>query len=101
VLAIPDTQVLRNFGGEDWIWLILLASMMLGLYYFLAIYVKEEGEVSAQFNRMDRDRDGFISMQDAGTWSDLRCSFEKFDTDHDGRLSRADFEALQRSLFSH
>lgn len=100
-LAIPNLQVLRNFGGEDWIWLILLAGMMLGLYYFLAIYIKEEREVAAQFERMDRDRDGFISLEDAGSWADLRDHFPRFDADRDGRMSRADFNRFERYLFSH
>jgi hypothetical protein len=100
-LAIPSRQVLGNFAGQDWIWLILLAAMMLGTYYFLALYVKEEGAASAEFERMDRDRDGFISLRDAGRWADLRRMFDQFDSDHDGRMSRADFEAFQRSLFSH
>jgi hypothetical protein len=101
VLAIPNMQVLSNFGGQDWIWLILLSAMMLGLYYFLAIYVKEVGDVAAQFERMDRDHDGFISKTDTGNWADLRRLFDKFDTDHDGRMSRADFNAFERSLYSH
>jgi uncharacterized membrane protein YcjF (UPF0283 family) len=99
--AIPDKHVLGNFGGQDWIWLILLAAMMLGLYYFLAIYVKEKGEATAQFQRLDRDRDGYISLKDAGNWADLRRLFDKFDVDHDGRMSHADFEAFQNSLYSH
>jgi hypothetical protein len=101
LLAIPDKTVLHNLAGQDWIWLILLAAMMLGLYYFLAIYVREKHEATAQFKRLDRDRDGFISLQDAGDWPDLRRLFDKFDADHDGRMSRIDFEAFQRSRYSH
>jgi hypothetical protein len=100
-LAIPDRRVLADFGGQDWIWLILLAAMMLGVYYFLAVYVREERTAGIEFERMDRDRDGFISLRDAGRWADLRRLFDQFDSDHDGRMSRADFEAFQSSLFSH
>lgn len=100
-LMMPHTKALLEIGGIDWIWLMLLAAMMLGLYYFLAIYVKEEGEVRDRFKRLDRDNDGYISVGDAESWPDLRRGFDKFDVDHDGRMSRADFEAFQRSLFSH
>jgi hypothetical protein len=101
ILAIPDRNVLSNFGGQDWIWLMLLAAMMLGLYYFLTVYVREKGEAKAQFERLDRDRDGYISLKDAGNWADLRRRFSEFDSDHDGRMSSVDFEAFQRALFSH
>lgn len=101
VFAIPDMHAIRNFGGLDWMWLILLAFMMLGLYYFLAIYVREKADTTAAFERLDRDRDGFISLQDAGNWSDLRRLFSTFDSDHDGRMSRVEFESFQNSLYSH
>jgi hypothetical protein len=98
---VPHTRSLLALSGLDWTWLMLLAAMMLGLYYFLVVFVKEESEVSNRFRRLDRDNDGYISVQDAEGWPDLRKLFDKFDVDHDGRMSRADFDAFQRSIFSH
>jgi hypothetical protein len=98
VIAIPNAQVLRNFGGIDWIWLILLGAMMAGLYYFLAVYLLDEEEISEEFQSLDHDHDGFISREDTANWPDLSRSFDKFDSDHDGRLSRIDFAAFENAV---
>ena len=43
LLVIPDgIQAVRNSSGVDWIWLILLGGMMLGIYYFLAVYLLDK-----------------------------------------------------------
>lgn len=99
-MAIPRVQVLGNFGGQDWIWLILLADMMLGLYYFVVVYLKEKSAADARFARMDSDHDGFIRAQDAGDRTELRRLFDQFDADGDGRMSRREFENFERATLS-
>ena len=92
-------ETLRNTDGVDWIWLILLGAMMLGFYYFLAVYLEEKEEVAEDFQSLDSDHDGFISREDAKNMPDLIRVFDKFDTDHDGRLSQMDFEAFENTVF--
>lgn len=102
LLIIPDgIQAIRNSSGIDWIWLILLAGMMLGIYYFLAVHLEDEEEINEEFQRLDLDRDGFISRDDATAWPNLSRLFDKYDTDHDGRMSRADFEAFEHAVPAH
>ncbi len=52
LLVVPGgLQALQNTDGVDWIWLILLGAMMLGTYYFLAVYLldkeKDQREIPA------------------------------------------------------
>lgn len=91
-------QALRNTDGIDWLWMILLGGMMIGVYYFLAVYVEDEEKIAEEFQRLDRDCDGFISREDASSWPELVGSFDRFDTDHDGRLSWADFDAFEHAV---
>jgi hypothetical protein len=98
LLVLPDPwQTLRNTHGEDWIWLILLGALMLGLYYFFGVYLEDEEEITDEFQQLDRDHDGFISREDAKNRPDLSRVFDKFDTDHDGRLSHHDFKAFEKA----
>ena len=99
LFVVPDPwQTLRNTNGVDWIWLILLGGMMVGVYYFLAVYLEDEEEIAEEFQRLDGDRDGFISREDAKDWPDLIRLFDRFDTDRDGRLSHVDFEAFENAV---
>jgi len=99
--VVPDPwQTLRNTGGVDWIWLILLGAMMVGLYYFLAVYLEDEEEIAEDFQRLDTDHDGFISREDARSMPDLLRVFDRFDTDHDGRLSHVEFESFENTVFA-
>lgn len=96
---VPDgTQALRNTDGIDWLWVILLAAMMIGIYYFLVVYVEDEEKITEAFRRLDRDHDGFITREDASTWPELLSSFDRFDTDRDGRLSWTDFDAFEHAV---
>jgi Ca2+-binding EF-hand superfamily protein len=70
---------------------------MLGLYYSTVYYVDDE-DVAEAFQKLDRDHDGFITLEDTKTWPDLRIAFAKFDADHDGRLSRLDFDAFEHAV---
>jgi len=98
LLIVPDgLQVLRNSDGIDWIWFILLGFMMLGFYYFLAVYLEDEEAIAEDFQRLDGDHDGYISRDDAKGWPDLLRFFDRFDKDHDGHLSHVDFEAFEKA----
>jgi hypothetical protein len=83
--------------GIDWIWFGLLGAMMLGVYYFLAVYLEDEEEITMAFHTLDRDNDGFIGREEAKSWPALSKAFERFDADRDGRLSRVEFEAFEHS----
>jgi len=98
LLVLPHPwETLRNIQGQDWIWLILLAGMMLGMYYFAGVYFEDEEKFTEEFLRLDRDGDGFISREDAKNWPELSREFDKFDRDHDGRLSHNDFELFEKA----
>ena len=100
LIILPEPwQTLRKTSGEDWIWFALLGAMMLGIYYFLAVYLEEEEEIAEDFQSLDTDHDGFIGREDAKKMPDLIRVFDRFDTDHDGRLSHVDFEAYENSVF--
>lgn len=45
----------------------------------------------ASFNRLDKNKDGFISRDEVGKRSALAKRFDKLDADHDGKLSRAEY----------
>src|SRR5271169_4405513 len=71
LIVLPDAwQTLRNTNGVDWLWLILLGAMMLGFYYFLAVYLEDEEEIAEDFQSLDSDHDGFISREDAKNMPD-------------------------------
>ena len=99
VMKIPNgLEVVRNWGFADWMWLIMLGAMMLGFYYLLAIFFEDEEEIQEDFESFDRDRDGYVTRDDATRWQRLAKAFDRFDADHDGRLSRAEFENFEHSL---
>ncbi len=53
----------------------------------------------AAFRQLDADGDGWISVQEAAAHPEVTANFEKADRDHDGRLSFEEFEtvAINRS----
>ena len=96
---VPNpVQMLQEFDGIDWMWLIFLGLMMVGLYHFLAVYLGEEDDIDSDFRQLDADHDGFITPNDAARWNVLARAFESFDSDHDGKLSRVEFENFEHSL---
>jgi len=98
LIQIPGgLQAISRTDPVDWIWLMLLGAMMLGIYYFLAVYLEDEEVITAEFRQLDSDHDGFISRDDVKTWPALFRSFDRFDMDHDGRLSRVEFEAYEHA----
>jgi len=99
LVVVPDGwQSLRDANEVDWLWAILLGALVVGMYYFLAVYIEDEKQIAQEFERLDRDHDGFINREDASSWPELVRSFDRFDTDHDGRLSCADFDAFEHAL---
>ena len=97
LLVLPHPwETFRDAHGEDWIWLILLGALMLGLFYFFAVYLLHEEDIAEEFLRLDTDHDGFISREDAKNWPELSRVFDKLDRDHDGRLSHDDFKAFEK-----
>jgi len=99
VMKIPNgLEVVSNWGLIDWLWLILLGAMMLGFYYFLFVYVEDEEEIAEDFERLDRDHDGYVTRDDASRWQRLAKAFDKYDADHDGKLSRVEFQEFEHSL---
>ena len=95
---VPNTwQVIQSFSPMDWTWLTMLGLMMVGVYYFLAVYLEDEDEIELDFQRMDTDHDGYLRRADIGNATRLATEFEHFDGDHDGKLSRVDFENFQHA----
>lgn len=84
--------------GLDWTWPAMLGLMMVFLYYVMAVYMKEEEEIKAEFESLDRDHDGYISRDDAAGWKRLALAFDRFDSDHDGRMSSAEFDEFEHSM---
>ena len=102
LIVLPHPwETFQQVHAEDWIWVILLGGMMLGMYYFAAVYFEDEEEITEEFLRLDLDHDGFISREDVKNWPELNREFDKFDRDHDGRLSHNDFELFERARPAH
>ena len=89
--STPLTLADGVLSGIDWIWLIMLGAMMLGIFYWL-FYIEDEEEITEEFMRLDTNHDGYISREEASKWKYLARVFDRVDTDHDGKLSRQEFE---------
>lgn len=98
-VRLPNAiQMLQEFDSIDWMWLLFLGLMMVGLYHFLAVYLEEENDIELDFRRLDSDHDGYLTPDDARQWGHLARAFESFDADRDGKLSRLEFERFEHSL---
>ncbi len=101
LLFLPDSaQLVTSQYALDWMWFMLLVAMMLGLY-FATVYVVDEEMIAREFMELDHDHDGFITVDDARTWPELRNAFARFDADHNGRMSRLDFDAFEHAMPAH
>lgn len=57
----------------------------------------ERAKRDAEFNRLDRDGDGYLSREELMAKKDLRPGPDALDSDADGRISRSEFAAVERS----
>ena len=55
------------------------------------------GRSAERFDHLDRNRDGFISRDEAKDAPELQTRFSELDTNNDGKLSREEYDALNRS----
>jgi hypothetical protein len=46
------------------------------------------------FQKLDTDKDGFVSRQEAAAQPEVAANFDKADRDKDGRLSLEEFDAV-------
>lgn len=57
----------------------------------------ERAKREAEFNRLDRDGDGFLSREEVTAKKDLRPGPDALDRNQDGRISRSEFAAVESS----
>jgi hypothetical protein len=48
------------------------------------------------FKQLDKNKDGFVSRDEAQKASSISARFDELDLDHDGKLSRSEMDAAQR-----
>ena len=61
----------------------------------LAVFAGASMAALPTFDEVDTNGDGKISMKEASTHEGLMTTFEKADVDHDGLLSKAEYEKLK------
>jgi Ca2+-binding EF-hand superfamily protein len=49
------------------------------------------------FDRLDRNRDGYVSRDEAKDAPELQTRFSELDTNNDGKLSREEYDVLRNS----
>jgi hypothetical protein len=63
-LALSPSGTFSGLMLIDLIWLFALSAMMLGLYYFLAVYLVDKEHAARKLARLDRDRYGeFLPLE--------------------------------------
>lgn len=71
---------------------ILFVPLLLALLLpFPLLALRAAPGTSPAFDRLDRNRDGFVDWREAGRVPGLVASFEKIDRNADGRLDRVEF----------
>ncbi|HUO43523.1 MAG TPA: EF-hand domain-containing protein [Burkholderiales bacterium] len=91
IVLLPDAMhVMSKVSGIEWIYLIAIGAMMLGMLYWL--FELDVDSIRDQlFRRFDVNHDGYISRDEIAGESDLREVFDQIDVDHDDRISRTEF----------
>lgn len=51
-------------------------------------------QITAQFDGLDADKDGYVTKAEAGKMKGLTESFDRADTNGDGKLDAGEFELL-------
>jgi hypothetical protein len=72
--------------------LLLLASLLSGAC--LAAEPLPPQDRPAAFQKLDTDKDGFISREEAAPQPEVAANFDKADRNRDGRLSLDEFESI-------
>lgn len=60
-----------------------------------AAYGADTAAYEYGFNELDRDRDGFLSREEAREHETLASEWDSADADRDGKLSEAEFSAFE------
>ncbi len=55
-------------------------------------------DADTQFTQLDGDHDGYVTRAEVAQLPGLAKAFEKFDTNRDGKLDRAEFAALVAAM---
>lgn len=53
----------------------------------------QTSQVPAQFRRLDKNKDGMISKDEAKRSKEVSARFDEIDTDHDGKISLSEWKA--------
>jgi len=54
------------------------------------------GAATPMFKQLDKNQDGLVSKDEAKSAADVRARFETVDTDHNGKISAAEWNTAQR-----
>lgn len=53
---------------------------------------------SPGFSKLDKNKDGYLSAQEAKNWEPLPKVFPHVDANQDGKLDKAEFSALEENI---
>ena len=61
----------------------------------LSIYAGDKSTTQDSFNKLDKDKDGYISQQEAKSDKRLSDQWDTADADSDGKLEMSEFSAFE------